>query len=160
MFTHAYDLGLSQRSGFPVFHTLIEANHVAKKEKLGAKAIGATDVDDEDKRAILRLARDPRIFERVVRSLAPSLYGCRQAKTAVAFALFGGVPKDVNNKHRIRGDVNVLLLGDPGTAKSQLLKYADKDSLSQHIARALFPSLDSSAEKRARARARTHTQVR
>ena len=48
VFTHAYDLGLSQRSGFPVFHTLIEANHVAKKEKLGAKAIGATDVDDPD----------------------------------------------------------------------------------------------------------------
>ena len=39
-------------------------------------------------------------------------------------SLFGGVPKNVNDKHRIRGDVNVLLLGDPGTAKSQLLKYA------------------------------------
>ena len=38
---------------------------------------------------------------------------------------FGGVPKNVNDKHRIRGDCNVLLLGDPGTAKSQLLKYAE-----------------------------------
>ena len=151
VFTHAYDLGLSQRSGFPVFHTLIEANHVAKKEKLGAKAIGATDVDDEDKRAILRLARDPRIFERVVRSLAPSLYGCRQAKTAVAFALFGGVPKDVNNKHRIRGDVNVLLLGDPGTAKSQLLKYADADA-------ACFRLRETCAERRARAHSRRYAE--
>ena len=43
---------------------------------------------------------------------------------ALAMSLFGGVPKNVNDKHRIRGDINVLLLGDPGTAKSQLLKYA------------------------------------
>merc|ERR1711935_1313697 len=44
---------------------------------------------------------------------------------ALAMSLFGAVPKNVNDKHRIRGDVNVLLLGDPGTAKSQLLKYAE-----------------------------------
>ncbi len=46
----------------------------------------------------------------------------RHVKMAVAMALFGGCPKNVNNKHRIRGDINVLLLGDPGTAKSQILK--------------------------------------
>jgi len=39
--------------------------------------------------------------------------------------MFGGQPKDVNGKHRIRGDINVLLLGDPGTAKSQFLKYTE-----------------------------------
>lgn len=41
-------------------------------------------------------------------------------KTAIALSLFGGCAKDVNAKHRIRGDINVLLLGDPGTAKSQV----------------------------------------
>ena len=45
---------------------------------------------------------------------------------ALAMALFGAVPKNVDDKHRIRGDVNVLLLGDPGTAKSQMLKYAEQ----------------------------------
>jgi DNA replication licensing factor MCM2 len=39
--------------------------------------------------------------------------------------MFGGVPKDINDKHRIRGDINMLLLGDPGTAKSQFLKYIE-----------------------------------
>ena len=49
-----------------------------------------------------------------------------QAKTALALALFGGCAKDggSNTVHRVRGDINVLMLGDPGVAKSQLLKYA------------------------------------
>jgi DNA replication licensing factor MCM2 len=44
-------------------------------------------------------------------------------KTALALSVFGGQEKNINQKHRIRGDINVLLLGDPGTAKSQFLKY-------------------------------------
>lgn len=53
-----------------------------------------------------------------------------QAKTALALALFGGCAKDggSNTVHRVRGDINVLMLGDPGVAKSQLLKYAGSES--------------------------------
>lgn len=51
--------------------------------------------------------------------MAPSIYGHRDIKTAIACSLFGGVSKNVSGKHSIRGDINVLLLGDPGTAKSQ-----------------------------------------
>ena len=58
--------------------------------------------------------------------MAPSIYGHEGIKTAIALSLFGGVSKDVGGKHRIRGDINVLLLGDPGTAKSQFLKYVEK----------------------------------
>jgi DNA replication licensing factor MCM2 len=61
-----------------------------------------------------------------VKSIAPSIYGHECCKMALAMSLFGAVPKNVDDKHRIRGDVNVLLLGDPGTAKSQLLKYAEQ----------------------------------
>jgi len=47
-------------------------------------------------------------------------------KKALALSMFGGEAKDINGKHRIRGDINVLLLGDPGTAKSQFLKYVEQ----------------------------------
>ena len=72
------------------------------------------------------LARDERIRKRIVKSIAPSIYGHEDIKTALALSLFGGVSKDINRKLRIRGDINVLLLGDPGTAKSQFLKYVEK----------------------------------
>ena len=68
------------------------------------------------------------IKERIIRSIAPSIYGHRHIKTAVALSLFGGCAKDggAGGTHRVRGDINILLLGDPGTAKSQILKYAEK----------------------------------
>lgn len=47
-------------------------------------------------------------------------------KAAICLSLFGGVAKEFENRHRLRGDINVLLLGDPGTAKSQFLKYVEK----------------------------------
>ncbi|CAE7542095.1 MCM2, partial [Symbiodinium microadriaticum] len=68
------------------------------------------------------------IVDRIIKSIAPSIYGHKHIKTAVALALFGGCAKEGGSKgtHRVRGDINVLLLGDPGTAKSQLLKYVEK----------------------------------
>jgi hypothetical protein len=63
---------------------------------------------------------------RVMRSIAPSIYGHENIKMALALALFGGVDKQPTDSHRLRGDINVLLLGDPGTAKSQFLKYVEK----------------------------------
>ena len=62
----------------------------------------------------------------IINSIAPSIYGNDFIKKALTVALFGGVAKDPEGKHKIRGDINVLLLGDPGTAKSQFLKYIQK----------------------------------
>lgn len=81
---------------------------------------------ESDEREIRRLARDERIGERIVQSIAPSIYGHDDIKLALALSLFGGQPKNVGDKHRIRGDINILLLGDPGVAKSQFLKYIEK----------------------------------
>jgi DNA replication licensing factor MCM2 len=109
------------KSGFPVFSTFITANHVQKKED----ASSSSSLTEADLAKIMELSRDPKIGERIVQSMAPSIFGHDNCKMALAMALFGGVPKNINDKHRIRGDCNVLLLGDPGTAKSQLLKYAE-----------------------------------
>ncbi len=68
----------------------------------------------------------PSLPPQIVKSLAPSIYGHDHVKMALALSLFGGQEKDIQNKHRVRGDINVLLLGDPGTAKSQFLKYIEK----------------------------------
>jgi len=62
----------------------------------------------------------------IYNSIAPSIYSHDHIKTAISLSLFGGVHKDIQGKHKIRGDINVLLLGDPGTAKSQFLKSVEK----------------------------------
>lgn len=64
--------------------------------------------------------------ERIAKSIAPSIYGHVNIKTGIALALFGGQEKHPSGTHRLRGDINMLLLGDPGTAKSQFLKYIEK----------------------------------
>ncbi|KXN85371.1 DNA replication licensing factor mcm2, partial [Leucoagaricus sp. SymC.cos] len=122
VYRNNFDAALNAKNGFPVFSTIIEANHINKKEDLFA----AFKLTEEDEREIRNLARDERIRKRIIKSIAPSIYGHEDIKTAIALSLFGGVPKDINHKHRIRGDINVLLLGDPGTAKSQFLKYVEK----------------------------------
>ncbi|KZP18717.1 MCM-domain-containing protein [Athelia psychrophila] len=122
VYRNNFDASLNAKNGFPVFSTIIEANHVNKKEDLFA-AFRLTEEDEKEMRA---LARDERIRKRIIKSIAPSIYGHEDIKTALALSLFGGVTKDINRKHRIRGDINVLLLGDPGTAKSQFLKYVEK----------------------------------
>lgn len=64
--------------------------------------------------------------QRIVKSIAPSIYGHEFIKTALAMSLFGGQEKQPSPAYRLRGDINVLLLGDPGVAKSQFLKYVEK----------------------------------
>lgn len=64
--------------------------------------------------------------KRIIKSIAPSIYGHTNIKQGIALALFGGQEKHPQGKHRLRGDINMLLLGDPGTAKSQFLKYVEK----------------------------------
>ncbi len=90
---------------------------------ISEKGTAVVEITPEDERKILELAKDPEINELIVRSIAPSIYGHENVKRAVALLLFGGVPKTLPDGVRIRGDVNVLLVGDPGTAKSQLLQY-------------------------------------
>ncbi|RKP01835.1 hypothetical protein CXG81DRAFT_11464 [Caulochytrium protostelioides] len=122
IYRNTFDLNLNVHNGFPVFSTLIEANSIAKR----SDRIALYRLNSADEREIRTLARDPKIRQRIVASIAPSIFGHDDVRTAIALSLFGGVAKNPQGKHRLRGDINVLLMGDPGMAKSQFLKYAEK----------------------------------
>jgi len=126
VYEYSFDAGLHAKQGFPVFHTLLEANSVTKK----GDAYAAFALSDDDRTQINTLSRDPRIGKRIIKSIAPSIYGHENIKTGIALSLFGGQEKHVKGggKHRVRGDINMLLLGDPGMAKSQFLKYIEQTS--------------------------------
>ncbi|CCC68647.1 hypothetical protein NCAS_0B05630 [Naumovozyma castellii] len=130
IYKNNYDGNLNAKNGFPVFATILEANSVKRREgnsaNEGEEGLDVFGWTEEEEREFRKISRDRGIIDKIISSMAPSIYGHRDIKTAVACSLFGGVPKNVNGKHSIRGDINVLLLGDPGTAKSQILKYVEK----------------------------------
>jgi len=84
------------------------------------------EITPEDEKRILDLAKMPDVRERIIRSIAPSIYGMEDIKEAIACLLFGGVPKVYPDGIRVRGDIHILLVGDPGMAKTQLLRFVTK----------------------------------
>ena len=82
----------------------------------------------EDEENFRRLASQPGVQDVISRSVAPSIFGSDDIKKAIACLLFGGSRKKLPDGLIRRGDINVLLLGDPGTAKSQLLKFVERVS--------------------------------
>lgn len=76
--------------------------------------------------AIKAEAKKPNVAQRIFNSIAPSIYGHQFIKKSLTLCMFGGEAKDIDGKHKIRGDINCLILGDPGTAKSQFLKYVEQ----------------------------------
>ncbi|KAG9656859.1 MCM-domain-containing protein, partial [Aureobasidium melanogenum] len=121
IYRNNYDAALNNKNGFPVFATVLEANHVVKSHD----QLSGFRLTTDDEAQITAMSKDPQIINKIINSIAPSIYGHTDIKTAVALSLFGGVSKEAQGKHAIRGDINVLLLGDPGTAKSQVLKYIE-----------------------------------
>jgi replicative DNA helicase Mcm len=84
------------------------------------------EITEEDKKRIIEMSLDPEIYNRIVKSISPAIYGHEDIKLSVALQLFGGVPKKLPDGTEIRGDIHVLLVGDPGVAKSQLLRYVHR----------------------------------
>ncbi|KCZ71473.1 putative ATPase involved in replication control, Cdc46/Mcm family [Candidatus Methanoperedens nitroreducens] len=81
------------------------------------------EISKEEIEEILDLGKDPQVYSKVIHSIAPSIYGYDEVKEAMALQLFSGMPKSLPDGTRIRGDIHILLVGDPGVAKSQLLRY-------------------------------------
>lgn len=103
-----------------VYELFLEAVHVEKIER----EFEEIEISEEDRKMIEELSKDPKIYEKIVRSISPSIYGHDEIKEAIALQLFGGTPSKVlPDGAKIRSDFHILLIGDPGTAKSRLLQY-------------------------------------
>lgn len=109
-----------ERSG--KFKNYIYINHIEPLEQ----EFEELQISEEDEEKILKLAADPNIHDKIVKSTAPSIRGYRDVKEAIALQLFGGAAKELEDKTRLRGDIHILIVGDPGIGKSQMLKYVSK----------------------------------
>lgn len=109
----------TQRGLKTTFRMYIEVNHVELREK----EVEEVEISKEDEEEIRRLAAEPFICEKIVSSIAPAIFGYEDVKEAITLQLFAGVFRILSDGTRLRGDSNILLVGDPGTAKSQILQY-------------------------------------
>lgn len=100
------------------FDLFIEANHLEAVDE----DYSEINISPEDLKQIKDLSKDPALLKKIISSMAPSIYGHEKTKEALAMQLAGGVRKKRDDGVITRGDIHVLLVGDPGAAKSQLLK--------------------------------------
>ncbi len=106
-----------QTSG--IFRTVIIGNNVLQ---IG-KDVGGVIMTPNDIQNIRAVAKRNNVFNLLSRSLAPSIYGHSFIKKALLLMLMGGVEKNLDNGTHLRGDINIMMVGDPSTAKSQLLRF-------------------------------------
>ncbi len=104
------------------YDLVAEANYIEAVEETYEEIV----ITEEDERKIKELAKDEQIYEKLVRSIAPGIYGHEDIKGALILQLMGGVRKERSDGTSIKGDIHVLLVGDPGAAKSSLLLFMSK----------------------------------
>lgn len=110
-------------SGSSTFRTLLLANNVVLLSSKSGGGIAQSTITDTDVRNINKLSKKKDIFRLLSLSLAPSIYGHDYIKQAILLMLLGGMEKNLDNGTHLRGDINILMVGDPSTAKSQLLRF-------------------------------------
>jgi len=106
--------GLSTR-----FELAIEVNNLISMEE----TFEELDISDEDERQIIELSQDPDLFDNMAKSIAPGVWGYEEIKKSLIMQLFGGVRKVYEDGQKKRGDIHILLIGDPGVAKSVTLSF-------------------------------------
>ena len=112
------------RPGIGKLRTFILHLDANSLEVLGKEPESSPPSPEEEEK-ILEIAKDPLVHQKIMNSIAPSIYGYEHIKEAIMYLLFGGVSKALPDI-TIRGEMNALLIGDPGTAKSQLLQYVSR----------------------------------
>lgn len=102
--------------------TYLECHYVHQSKK----QYDQLETTPEINAAVAALQSDPDLYDKLAASIAPEIFGHVDVKKALLLLLVGGVTKNMADGMKIRGDINVYLMGDPGVAKSQLLKYISK----------------------------------
>ena len=110
-------------SGSSTFRTLILANNIIMLSSKAGGGIAHANITDTDIRNINKVSKKKNVFDLLSQSLAPSIYGHDHIKKAILLMLLGGMEKNLENGTHLRGDINILMVGDPSTAKSQLLRF-------------------------------------
>ena len=106
-----------------MYSKYLDVVHIMKVEK----EFEEVDISPEDKKKIIAMSKDPELYSKMVRSIAPSIYGHDEVKEALGLQLFGGTPEKFTvDGGRIRNDIHVLLIGDPGAAKTRFLQFVTR----------------------------------
>jgi replicative DNA helicase Mcm len=121
---------LAPQAKTSLFRLRMEGNNI---EYLGGRA-GSKDtrsveritISTEDERQIRTIASKPDAYDKLIASFAPHIYGHETLKESILLLIVGSVTKKLEDGSTRRGDINVLMVGDPGTAKSEMLKFAAK----------------------------------
>ncbi|KAK1594472.1 MCM2/3/5 family protein [Colletotrichum navitas] len=106
-----------------LFKTVIIANHIILLSSKSGGGVATATITDTDIRNINKVAKKKNLLDLLSQSLAPSIYGHAYIKKAILLMLLGGMEKNLENGTHLRGDINILMVGDPSTAKSQLLRF-------------------------------------
>lgn len=113
--------GFKAMMGGLMSDTFIEAHRIVKLNKTEDDVLEDTEISPEE----LKQLADQELYDKLANSIAPEIYGCEDVKKALLLLLVGGVDRNPAGM-KIRGNINILLMGDPGVAKSQLLSYIDR----------------------------------
>ncbi len=108
----------TQQGKLTIFRTFLDVNYIEKHEV----EIESLEITPEQEEEIKELAKDPWIYRKLIRSIVPSIYGMDEIKEALLLQLFSGVSRQRNDGTVRRGEIHILLVGDPGVGKSQILK--------------------------------------
>lgn len=106
--------------------TVMDTEVIAISAEVQGQEFGELEVTDEDREMFEAAARDPALYTNLIGSIAPSIRGYEVEKAAMLLQLFGGVPKVLDDGSRLRGNIHLLLVGDPGVAKSVMVRYMSK----------------------------------
>ena len=110
----------------PLYRLRLDGNNVeffgGKGDKI-SRRIQREEISPEEEKMILALSKNPDIYDRLIESYAPHITGHETIKESILLLMAGSTQRQLNDGSKIRGDINIFLVGDPGTAKSEMLKF-------------------------------------